>query len=65
MTWRRGDEIGLDFPVAAVAAAAAAKPRAAVLVKRVAELEGKITSLRKVLKRMKRDQERQDDEAVA
>ncbi len=62
VTWRRGDEIGLDFPVVA---AAAAKPRAAALVKRVAELEGEIASLRKVLKRKKRDQERQDDEAVA
>jgi hypothetical protein len=63
VTWRRGDEIGLDFPGAA--AAAAAKPRAAALVKRVAELEGEIASLRKVLKRMKRGQEHQDDEAVA
>jgi hypothetical protein len=61
VSWRRGDEIGLDFPVKA----AAAKPRAAALVKRVTELEGEIASLRKVLKQMKNDRQAQDDEAVA
>jgi hypothetical protein len=61
VSWRRGDEIGLDFP----AKAAAAKPRAAALVKRVTELEGEVASLRKVLKEMKGDRRVRDDEAVA
>jgi hypothetical protein len=60
VSWRRGDEIGLDFP----GKAAAAKPRAA-LVKRVTELEGEVASLRKVLKEMKGDRQVHDDEAVA
>jgi hypothetical protein len=61
VSWRRGDEIGLDFP----AKVAAAKPRAAALVKRVTELEGEVASLRKVLKEMKGDRQVRDDEAVA
>jgi hypothetical protein len=61
VSWRRGDEIGLDFP----AKVAAAKPRAAALVKRVTELEGEVASLRKVLKEMKGDRQIRDDEAVA
>ena len=61
VSWRRGDEIGLDFP----AKVAAAKPRAGALVKRVTELEGEVASLRKVLKEMKGDRQVRDDEAVA
>ena len=61
VSWRRGDEIGLDFP----AKVAAAKPRASALVKRVTELEGEVASLRKVLKEMKGDRQVRDDEAVA
>jgi len=69
VTWRRGDEIGLDF-IAATAAAAAkpdaeAKPDTAALAKRVAELEGEVASLRKLLKRMKGDQQPVNDEAAA
>jgi len=66
VTWRRGDEIGLGFAGAkAGAAAAEAKPDAAALAKRVTELEGEIASLRKLLKRMKGDQQPVDDEAAA
>jgi uncharacterized protein involved in exopolysaccharide biosynthesis len=63
VTWRRGDEIGLGFPAAD--AAAEAQWDAAALVKRVAELEGEIAALRKMLKRMKGDQQPVNDEAAA
>jgi len=68
VTWRRGDEIGLGFAcakAAAAAAAAEAKPDATALAKRVTELEGEVASLRKLLKRMKGDQQPVDDEAAA
>jgi hypothetical protein len=65
VTWRRGDEIGLGFAAAKAAAAAEAKPDAAALAKRVSELEGEVASLRKLLKRMKGDQQPVDDEAAA
>ena len=67
VTWRRGDEIGLGFAgaKAAAAAAAEAKPDTTALAKRVTELEGEIASLRKLLKRMKGDQQPVDDEAAA
>ena len=63
VTWRRGDEIGLGFPAAD--AAAEAQWDAAALVKRVAELEGEIAALRKMLKRMKGERPDLDDEAAA
>src|SRR6202030_1731042 len=63
VTWRRGDEIGLGFPGAG--AATEAKLDAAALARRVAELEGEIAALRKVLKRMKGDQQPHDDEVAA
>ena len=63
VTWRRGDEIGLGFPAAD--AATEAKLDAAALVKRVAELEGEIAALRKMLKRMKGDHQPVNDEAAA
>jgi len=65
VTWRRGDEIGLGFAGAKAAAAAEAKLDAAALAKRVTELEGEVASLRKLLKRMKGDQQPVDDEAAA
>jgi hypothetical protein len=65
VTWRRGDEIGLDFFAANPAPATEAKPDTAALAKRVTELEGEIASLRKLLKRMKGDQQPADDEAAA
>jgi hypothetical protein len=65
VTWRRGDEIGLDFFAANAAPATEAKPDTAALAKRVTELEGEIASLRKLLKRMKGDQQPADDEAAA
>jgi hypothetical protein len=65
MTWRRGDEIGLDFIAANAAPASEAKPDTAALVKRVAELEGEVASLRRMLKRMKGDQHPVNDEAAA
>jgi hypothetical protein len=68
VTWRRGDEIGLGFGAAAAAAAVAAgseKPDAAAIAKRVAELEAEIAALRKILKRMKREQEKPHDDEVA
>lgn len=52
VTWRRGDEIGLGFSAAA-ATSAEPLPDAAELMKRVAQLEAEIASLRKVLRRMK------------
>jgi hypothetical protein len=69
VTWRRGDEIGLDF-IAATATAAAkpdaeAKPDAVALADRVAELEGEVASLRKLLKRMKGGQQPVNNEAAA
>jgi hypothetical protein len=69
VTWRRGDEIGLGFAgakaAAAAAAAAEAKPDAAALAKRVTELENEVASLRKLVKRMRGDQQPVDDEAAA
>ena len=53
VTWRRGDEIGLGFPAADAATASSAD--AAELMKRIAQLEGEIAALRKMLKRMKGD----------
>ena len=63
VTWRRGDEIGLGFPGAA--AATEAKLDAAALARRVAELEGEIAALRKVLKRMKGERPPASGEAAA
>ena len=63
VTWRRGDEIGLGF--SAANPAADPLPDAAELMKRVAQLEGEIASLRKMLKRMKGDQQPVNDEAAA
>ena len=63
VTWRRGDEIGLGFPAAD--ATTEAKLDAAALVMRVAELEAEISALRKMLKRMKSDQQPASDEAAA
>ena len=64
VTWRRGDQIGLGF--------SAANPvpdpllDSAELMKRVAQLEGKIAGLRRVLNRMKGERpDLDDDEAAA
>ena len=63
VTWRRGDEIGLGF--SAANPAADPLPDSAELMKRVAQLEGEIASLRRVLKRMKGERQDLDDEAAA
>jgi hypothetical protein len=63
VTWRRGDEIGLGF--SAADPVADPLPDSAELMKRVAQLEGEIASLRKMLKRMKGERQDLDDEAAA
>ena len=63
VTWRRGDEIGLGF--SAANPAADPLPGSSELMKRVAQLEGEIASLRRVLKRMKGERQDLDDEAAA
>ncbi len=63
VTWRRGDEIGLGF--SAADPAADPLPDSAELMKRVAQLEGEIAALRKMLKRMKGERQDLDDEAAA
>jgi len=63
VTWRRGDEIGLGF--SAANPVADPLPDAAELMKRVAQLEGKIAALRRVLNRMKGERPDLDDEAAA
>jgi PilZ domain len=65
VTWRRGDEIGLGF--IAEDAPEAPLPDAKELMKRVAELELQIVSLRRMLKRLKSQQppSHHDDEAAA
>ena len=63
VTWRRGDEIGLGF--SAADPVADPLPDSAELMKRVAQLEGEIASLRRVLKRMKGERQDLDDEAAA
>jgi hypothetical protein len=63
VTWRRGDEIGLGF--SAANPVADPLPDSNALMKRVAQLEGKIAALRRVLNRMKGDRPDLDDEAAA
>ena len=63
VTWRRGDEIGLGF--SAADPVADPLPDSAERMKRVAQLEGKIAALRRVLNRMKGDRPDLDDEAAA
>jgi len=53
VTWRRGDEIGLGFNAASASTATEPPADTAELMKRVAQLETEIASLRKVLRRMK------------
>jgi hypothetical protein len=63
VSWRRGDEIGLSFT-----ADAADLPDASELMQRVAQLEAEIVKLRRMLKRLKRgdDSENQPfDDGVA
>jgi hypothetical protein len=63
VTWRRGDEIGLGF--SAANPVADPLPDTAALMRRVAQLEGKIAALRRVLNRMKGERPDLDDEAAA
>ena len=63
VTWRRGDEIGLGF--SAADPVADPLPDSGELMKRVAQLEGKIAALRRVLNRMKGERPDLDDEAAA
>ena len=64
VSWRRGDEIGLAFT-----AAAADMPDRDELMGRVAQLEGEILKLRRMLKRLKRgptgDNQPHDDGVAA
>ena len=61
--WRHGDEIGLAFPDALHAADESAA--SAELVRRVAQLENEIVSLRKVLRRLKNGMQGGDDADAA
>ena len=63
VTWRRGDEIGLGF--SAADPVADPLPDSGELMKRVAQLEGKIAALRKVLNRMKGERPDLDNEVAA
>ena len=63
VTWRRGDEIGLGF--SAADPVADPLPDSGELMKRVAQLEGKIAALRRVLNRMKGERPDLDDEVAA
>ena len=63
VTWRRGDEIGLGF--SAADPVADPLPDSGELMKRVAQLEGEIAALRRVLNRMKGERPDLDDEAAA
>jgi hypothetical protein len=58
--WRRGEEVGLTFDVVR-----AAPPDPKELMERVTQLEGEITALRLVLKRLKGEHPNKDDEAAA
>jgi hypothetical protein len=60
VSWRRGDEIGLAFT-----ADTSDAPDANELMKRVAQLESEILTLRRMLKRLKGDKPSMDDEAAA
>jgi hypothetical protein len=60
VSWRRGDEIGLAFTADTTDA-----PDANELMKRVAQLESEILTLRRMLKRLKGDKPSMDDEAAA
>jgi hypothetical protein len=50
--WRRADEIGLAF---SEKTAAAASPHESELLQRIAQLEAEITTLRRTIKRLKRE----------
>jgi hypothetical protein len=58
--WRRGDEIGLTFEAAPVAAVS---PQESELMQRLAQLETEIIALKKTIQRLKR--QRVDDEVEA
>lgn len=61
--WRRKGEIGLAF--ADAARAPEAEPTAADVIQRMAMLEAEITSLRALLKQLKREKSQASDEAAA
>jgi hypothetical protein len=63
LTWRRGDESGLGF--SAANPVPDPLPDSNELMKRVAQLEGKIAALHRVLNRMKGERPDLDDEAAA
>ena len=60
VSWRRGDEIGLAFT-----AEAADMPTRSELMQRVAQLEGEILKLRRMLKKLKRGVNSDDGVAAA
>jgi hypothetical protein len=59
--WRHGDEIGLAFPDALRAAEGAADSD---LARRVAQLEAEVSSLRRLLKRLKHEIDGDDADAA-
>jgi PilZ domain len=68
VTWRRAGEIGLGFDAAKGKAAttAAPLPEPAELMKRIAQLEGEIAKLQKMLRRMKAERPpHHEDDIVA
>jgi hypothetical protein len=65
VTWRRGSEIGLGFGAAKADPVIEEHLDPVVLAKRVVELEAEIAALRKILKRMKREQDHPHDDEVA
>jgi uncharacterized small protein (DUF1192 family) len=62
--WRHGDEVGLAFVAAEQIQSDDAKLSEPEVVERVAMLEAEIASLRSVLKRLKGEKARTDDEAA-
>ncbi len=60
--WRRGDEIGLVFPDAGRTAAPV--PQEIELIKRVAQLESEILTLKQTIKKLKREYSGDETEAA-
>ncbi|HLH49898.1 MAG TPA: PilZ domain-containing protein [Roseiarcus sp.] len=60
--WRRGDEIGLSF---AAAEPEAVPPKPAEVTDRMTQLEGEIGALKRKLRRIRREKQRDDDLGAA
>jgi hypothetical protein len=59
--WRRGDDVGLDF----TSGETAASPEEAELAKRVAQLEAEVSTLKKMVRQIKRELPNANDAEVA